>query len=718
MKRVGKKRVPFIYQIEATECGAACLCMVLAYYKRYVPLAQMRRDCFVSRDGSKLRCVMNAAEKYGLKAEAFRVKVPAQSRLPAILFWNANHFVVLEQFSEKKIVICDPAVGRHTISREEFDSSYSGIILTLEKTEAFRPGGKPFSSTEIIRSVVRDRTGSFAYVGFLIFILNLVGIMVPGMVRMFVDDYQPNIGSGSMNYAMYFAALAGIIAVQLVLTLVRNRIILRSNHLVAAQINSNCIEKLLHLPLAYYQTRSGSGLLARLKSIDTLSDFISSKIMPVLLGLIFSLVYFGLLIYYSPLIGAAVAIVVIVVILILLRMISVTKTGAARASNDQIQFCAQVSQNLRIYDTIKSTATEKAAMDRMARTYFAFENAQADTSATMANLQAIPTVVPLLIQTVTIIIGGCEIMNGNMTMGAVLACQSIGLSVFSPIADFILQFQYFQSMNADIRGLMDIENEEADSLAMRDNAEGAMDLRGGFEMRDVSFGYNKSIPPVIRHVSFSVQPGKSLAIVGASGSGKTTLLRLLEGLYAPDEGDIFVDGVQMDKTERRSFADSVAVVSQTASLFTGTVRENLTMFNRNVDTATMKRAAADACILHDISERRQGFAEDIVPPNINFSGGQVQRMMIARALIKDPTVLILDEATSALDPIVEEQVMRNIRARGITMIIVAHRLSTIRDCDEIVVLEKGEITQRGTHDELISDKSGLYFRLVASEEDA
>ena len=717
MKKIFKRKVPFIYQIEATECGAACLGMVLAYYRKYVPLAELRRACCISRDGSKLSLIMGAAKQYGLKPRAYRLSDPAGEQLPGILFWNRNHFVVLEEYSDKRIMICDPAAGRRIITQEEFQSCYSGIMLCLEKTEDFREGGKPFSALEIVRDVLQYKTGAFAFVGVMILILNLIGILIPGMVRLFVDEFQSAIGNSGVNFTIYFSMFAGIVALQLLLTVLRNHIILRANHRISAQINSGCITKLLQLPLSYYQTRSNSALITRLKSIDTLSEFISSKLIPVFIGLFFSIVYLSLLIYYSPLIALAVGLIIAAVIAILIRMITITKTGAASASNASVNFSTQVWQNLRLFDTIKSTASEKAAMDRMVSAFVRYENSNTETMSATCCLQAIPTAVPLLIQTVTIIIGGCQVISGDMTLGAVLACQSIGLSIFAPITDFVLQFQTFQDMNADIRGIMDIENEAVDEMTVRDGAKEAAGVRGGFELRDVSFGYNKAIPPIIKHVSFAVQPGKSVAIVGASGSGKTTLLRLMEGLYTPDQGEICVDGMRLSETDRAAFADSVAIVSQTASLFTGTVRENLTMFDKSVSMERIRRAAEDACILQDINERKLGFMEMITPPNICFSGGQVQRMMIARALIKEPSVLILDEATGALDPVVEETVMQNIRRRGITTIIVAHRLSTIRDCDEILLLEKGEIVQRGDHDSLMQDKDGLYFRLVASEED-
>ena len=709
------KRVPTVLQMEAAECGAASLCMILGYYGRYVDLSDMRRECHVSRDGSRLSYVMAAAKKYGLEADARRKDADLEGiTLPAIVFWRFCHFLVVEKITDKKVYLSDPAKGKVILTKEEFAADYSGVVLQLTKTETFEKGGVPFSSNKILINLLKGKKSVFVYLGILILLLNLVGLVIPGLTSLFIDFYLPILKYTSLT--SFFAVFALLLVVQAVLGYLRMRVILRFERKQSAMINGDMIRKLLELPMQFFQTRSHTTMVSRLSTIDKLSEFLAGSIVPVVMGLVFTVIYFLLLMYYSVQIGILVAVIIAILVVLLLLLVSISKNLVLSQTNEMAGFYSNTVQNFKLFDTIKASALEEQAIDNSIKTFIEYENASQRSNKILALIQAIPMAVPLLIQTITVVMGCVLVVEQKMTVGAVLACQSISMSIFAPIADLIAQYSAFQSMDSDIRGLQDIASEESDPIANRINEKEEGCMTGKIELKDVSFGYNPVLPPVVKNINLHIEPGKSLALVGGSGSGKTTILRLLEGLYIPSCGEILFDDIPIMKTSREAMAKSIAIISQKAALFAGTVRENITLFDNSISSREIEQAAKDACIYEDIESKGNGFNEYIDVNACKFSGGQVQRIMIARALVRNPKILIMDEATSALDPIVEEEIMKNIRNRKITTIIVAHRLSTIRDCDEIAVLKNGTIVERGSHDELMAPGHEVYRSLVLAED--
>ena len=709
-------RVPVVLQMEAAECGAASLAMILGYYGRYEELTVLRRACGTTRDGSRLSHVMKAAEAYGLETDARRAGAELKGiRLPAIVFWNNNHFLVAERMTDSAVLLCDPARGRVRVSREEFAEGFSGVVLQLKPGPDFRRGGKPFRSRSVIRSLFRGKGGVFFFLAVMSLLLNLVGTVIPGLTSLFVDYYLPMLQHTSLT--AYFAVFAVLLLLQLGISGLRMRIVARFERIQTAMTNAGIMRKLLRLPMSFFQSRSHTGVLSRLGTIDQLAEFLSSRLVPVIMGIVFTLVYFVLLFYYSVTIGLGVLAIIALLVAMLALLLRSGLGRANRVTNTMADFFSTTVQSLRLFDTVKSTATEDAAVEQSMCAYVEFENAAQQMNGVTTLMQAIPAVAPLLIQLFIITVGGFEAAGHRMTIGTVLACQSIGMSVFAPIAEFISEYSSFQTMDSDICGLHDIEAESDDPVSGRQVPREKERLEGRITFEHVTFGYNPAMPPVLRDVSFDVLPGRSFAVVGGSGSGKTTLLRLLEGLYVPDAGRILLDGVPLTETNRDMVTESVSVISQGSALFNGTVRDNITLFDPTIPMERVRRAAEDACIADDIEEKSNGMNERIDVNSCGFSGGQVQRIAIARALVREPSVLILDEATGALDPLTEEKVMRNIRGRGITLIIVAHRLSTVRDCDMICVLKDGAIAERGTHDELMAPGFHLYRRLVLSEKE-
>jgi len=710
-----KRKVPVVYQIEAAECGAASLCMILAYYGRYVDLSVMRRECHISRDGSRMIDVVNAAEKYGMRAEGFFSGSALLGRkLPAIVMWNHSHFLVAEKISDKWVWIVDPAHGRRKITRDEFAAGFSGIVLEIEPTENFEPGGRPRSILKPVLKLVRLHGRGIAGLACISVMINILGVIIPGFTTLFVDYYLPFLSSA--NLSAFFAAFAIALLIEAVLLVIKKHVNLKYRRYQSANMTAAIIGKLLRLPLRFFNNRSHSAIDIHLNDIDSLSDFISAKLVPIIIDALFSVIFIVLLFLYSVPVAIPTVLLLILIGVLLFVLLRMSRSASVYSSNRQVEFYTSVVQNVRLFNTIKSVAMEEEAFIESVKKHSAYRNAMQASQKILSVIQAVPVIVPLLIQVFVIAVGSEQVIGGVMTIGEVLACQIIAVSIFNPVIQIISEFSGLQSQQMKVNALEDIMSEEEDPSLADAECNSTQAPRGSISVEEVTFGYNESLPPVVKNISMRIGPGKSVALVGSSGSGKSTILKLIEGLYQPASGRILFDGVSRSEMDRAVLQGSISSVTQSPFIFTGTVRENITLFDRNVNMQAVTEATKAACIYDAIEAHADGFNAVMGLSGSSFSGGEIQRMMIARALVRKPSILILDEATSALDTVVEEQIMKNLRAMNITLIVVAHRLSTIRDCDEIIVLQKGEIIQRGCHAELAA-LEGLYKDLMTLEED-
>lgn len=709
-----RRRVPEVFQIEAAECGAASLCMILGYYGRYIELSEMRKDCHVSRDGSRMSDLMRAARKHGLEPKAFRAlpQLPGR-KLPLIAFWNYSHFLVVESISDKAVQLVDPAFGRRRVTPEEFARGFSGVVLELTPTDRFEPCGRPFRPLTPLLRLLRGNAGALWYLTALTTMINVVGLIFPAFTTLFVDYYLPSLKNA--NLEQYFLAFLAIILLQGLLLILRRKVSLRFRRIKSAEITRRITSRLLRLPVSYFGTRSHSVIDAHLNDIDSLTDFVSARAVPLLLDLVFSGLYVVLLFNYSAYLAALTLSLILLLTALVLGLLRLSRRAVIQSANSANEFYGTAVQQINLFETIKSIAMEDDALLETLRKYSTWQNASRASKKILAVIQAVPLAVPLLIQILVIAAGAAEIIRGDLTLGVVLACQTLAMSIFAPIVTAISEFSSLQGQRVRIKALEDIEREEEDPAFHRDAKTGLKAPEGEVALRGVSFGYNPAIPPVLEDISFRVEKGRSAAFVGSSGSGKSTILKLIEGLYGPQRGEILFDGVSQARIPRETLAGAIAVVSQTPLLFSGTVRENITLFDREIPMSEVAEAARAACVYDTIEAHPGGFNTRISPNEHAFSGGEIQRMMIARALVRKPRILILDEATSALDTVVEEQVVRNLLAMNITLLVVAHRLSAVRDCDEILVLQEGRIVQRGSHTTL-SEQGGLYRDLMSTEE--
>lgn len=709
-------KTPTVLQMEAVECGAAALSIVLGYFGRFVPLEELRVECGVSRDGSKASNVLKAARRYGLKAKGFKqgLKALYDVEYPAILFWNFNHFLVLEGFKNGKAYLNDPAQGPRVVDMEELDTSFSGVVLTFEKGEEFEPKGKPPSIRD---ALLRRLEGSEIALFFVILtglFLVIPGLVVPTFSRVFIDEY---LISERSDLVVPLLIGMGITAVlRLMLTWLQEYYLLRLETKLALVGSSNFFNHILRLPVSYFAQRFAGEIGSRVALNDKVASLISGRLATTVIDSILVVFYAALMLLYD------VTLTLVCVALAMGNVIAVRLVARARV--DASRRLAQESGKqtgtamggLRMIETIKATGSETDFFGRWAGYQAKALTSEQDLGRINGYVSAVPQLVNMTTTAVILLLGGLKVMDGQMTVGMLVAFQTLMASFSRPLNTLVQFGGAIQELEADMNRIDDVLNYPQDAQYHREEVDdprlkGKVKLSGEIHLRNVSFGYSPLEPPLIENLDVHIRPGQRVAFVGGSGSGKSTVARLVAGLYDPWEGEILFDGIDRRELPHSLLSNSLGVVDQNVFLFKGSVRDNLTMWDKTVPDVYVTNACKDAAIAETIETRDGAYNSMVAEGGANFSGGQAQRMEIARSLVGNPTMLILDEATSALDPNTEVAIDEALRRRGTTCIIVAHRLSTIRDCDEIVVLDRGKIVQRGTHDEL-KNVEGRYAELI------
>ncbi len=714
----GVAKVPVIMQMEALECGAACLAMVAAYYGKWVPLEQVRRDCGVSRDGSNARNVLVAARSYGFAAKGYRYEpdsLRTDGQFPCIIHWNMEHFVVLNGFTKDKAVLNDPARGLVSVSMEEFDRSFTGICLILEPGADFTPGGKPKSVLEFARHRLKGAGPAIAFVVLCTIIGSLLGIIQPAFSRIFYDRLLT--GQNPEWFMPFMAALIVFSCLQVFIAGVQMLYSNRINARFAVVGSTSFLWKVLHLPMDFFSQRLAGDIQARQSSNAGVANALVNTFAPLSLQLIMMVFYFVVMVRYSwqlTLLG----LVSIAVNMAMARVISQKRINLSRVQmRDGGKLSSATVSGIEMIETIKASGAENGFFGRWAG-YQASVNTQQMRSARMEQiLGLIPSVISVVCSSAITIAGAWLTMNGQFTVGMIAQFQGFLSSFSGPIGSLISAGQSLMEMRTEMERIEDVMQYPDDPAfhTAPDEAEGSFEkLSGMVELKNVTFGYSRLAQPLIRDFNLTLKPGSRVALVGASGCGKSTVAKLISGLYQPWSGEILFDGQPMGSISREKLTGSLAVVDQDIVIFEDTIANNIRMWDTSIEDFEVTLAAWDAQIYHDIMRRDGGFQNKLSEGGKDLSGGQRQRLEIARVLAQDPTIIIMDEATSALDAKTEYEVVSAIRNRGITCIVVAHRLSTIRDCDEILVMDGGLVVERGTHEELMA-RGGRYTELVTNE---
>ncbi len=703
-------RTPTILQMEAAECGAASLAMVLARHGRWVPLEALRLACGVSRDGTKATNLLKAARSYGLSAKGFK-KEPGQLTelpLPSILHWNFNHFLVLEGIRRGRAHLNDPAAGRRTVGLDELGESFTGVVLAFERTDAFRAGGiRPRPWRQLAAQAGRSHAG-LALVALFSLLLVVPGLVVPGLSRLFVDRVLVQHVDGWV--APLCLAVAGAALLQTAVTHLQIRYLVRLEAKLTVLLSTRVLARLLALPIPFFSQRYGGELAGRVAAADRVATLLSGQVATTAFNLVSVVVYGAAMAGYDPwlaLLAAATPAVNLGLLGGLRRRMADANRKIAADTGKMLGAAAGIIAGI---ETIKVSGAEDESFGQLAGHHARALDSIQSLGLAGALVGAAPGLLSALGNTAILAVGALRVIDGDLTLGSLAAIQALMTGFATPLAGLVTMADRLQAARGDLARLSDLLDGD-DPPAPAAPALLRHKLDGRVELVDVDFGYSPTDPPLIQGFSLVLEPGMRVALVGGSGSGKSTLGRLVTGLLLPTRGEIRIDGHKLAEIPPHVFANSVAYVDQDVFLFGGSVRENLTLWDPTVPETEIVQALKDAEIHADIAGRPGRYDCAVAEGGRNFSGGQRQRLEIARALVGNPSVLVLDEATAALDPVTELSIDQSIRRRGCTCIIIAHRLSTIRDCDRIVVLQQGRVVETGSHDELIA-RQGAYAQLV------
>ncbi|KAB8155122.1 NHLP family bacteriocin export ABC transporter peptidase/permease/ATPase subunit [Kordia sp. TARA_039_SRF] len=715
-------KTPSVLQMEAVECGAAALSIILGYHGKFVPLEKLRIACGVSRDGLKASNILKAARTFGMEAKGYAKSIEKlkEIQMPAIIFWNFNHFLVIEGFTKNKVYLSDPAQGRYHVSHEEFDDAFTGVVLTFKPTETFEKGNEKKSMMSSLAERITNSKMAITYIILASLFLVIPGLVIPSFTKVFIDKYLVNQIS---EFVMpLLLVMGGILIVNSVLVYLQQYYLLRLETKLALASSSKFLWHVFHLPIAFFTQRYSGEIGNRVSLNDKVAKLLSGDLANAVLNVIV-VVFYAMLMFSYDVVLTIIGIGMAALNIFALRYVSrARKDGNRRFMNESGKLLGTTTSGISMIETLKASGRENDFFTTWTGYLAKVMNAQQELGWLTTRLNIIPPLLMSLTTTIVLGTGAMRVMDGQMTLGMLVAFLYLMNNFMGPVNQLVTTGSMLQEVEGDMGRIDDVLNYEIASEFKEDDEETAAikesaklnKLTGHFEMKNITFGYNTTMPALINDFSLTLKPGSRVALVGGSGSGKSTVARIASGLYEPWEGEIRFDGKLRKDIPRHVITESVAVIDQEVLMFKGTIQENIAFWDTNIPEKHIIQSAKDAAIHDVIAARANAYDSEVSERGANFSGGQRQRLEIARALALNPSFLIMDEATSALDPKSEKIVMDNIKKRGCTCLIVAHRLSTIMDCDEIIVMEFGKIVERGTHQELLN-LQGTYAKLIDSK---
>ena len=705
-------KTPTIYQMEATECGAASLTMVFGYYGKFLPLEQMRIETGVSRDGCNAKNILRAARKFGMEAKGYKKSLEGllEMEAPCIIHWNFNHFVVWEGVQGKYAYINDPAMGRRKLTMEELDDCYTGVVLAFQPTESFEKSKKKKTLMSFIKKRLMGQTGTITALFTIGLLMVFPGMVIPVFSQFFIDEI---ISAGHDDWmSVFLAVMAFTVLFKQGLTYYRGMLLQRFQNKMALTSAHEFLSHMFRLPMSFFDQRYSGDLAQRVDNNNNVSTFLAGELAETVLNIFVAAFYLILLLVYSPLL-TLIGVFNVVFNLVVVKLSSNSISSMTmKFQQDQGKLVGSLFAGLNITATLKASGAESGYVSRIQGNYAKTTLLEQKIGKRQEILNAIPTAANEITSVLVLMLGGLLVIKGNLTAGMLVAYTSLLDSFTDPVNKLVQFVQKIQTLKADMSRVEDIMKYEEDGkFKETKKVPMTMKLEGVVDLEDISFGYSILENPLVEGFNFHLNSGSSIAFVGASGCGKSTVSKIVSGLYLPWGGEVRMDGVPVANIPKEILSSSISTVSQEITLFSGTIKDNLTMWNKSVMDVDIVKAAKDACI-HDVITSKPGAYDfKLAEGGSNLSGGQRQRLEIARALVTNPSILIMDEATSALDPVVEKEIIDNIKRRGCTCVIVAHRLSAIRDCDEIIVMDRGKIVQRGNHEEL-AKVDGHYQRLI------
>ncbi len=710
-------RVPTTMQVVAAECGAACLASVLGFYRAYRPLEEVREAVGVDRDGSNALRIVRAARHFGLEAEGIRCEPENfdEITLPAILFWGLNHFVVLEGWTKSGYRIMDPALGRRLVSPEEFNQEFTGVVVQMQPNEEFVETGSPPSSLSLVMGWMRGAGVAVWLTVFVGLLLAVPMVAIPGITATFVDTVLAEERADWMKWILGGAIIALIL--QSGLIVIQQLILAQVEQQLSLERTSDFLQQLFRMPTTFFAQRYPGDIAERVASNDGVAGLLASKFAPAIIQ-IFTLIVFLAAIFWINISMGIMSFLAVSATLSLLYFVARSRVDQAQSLQQQEGMKqGAIIAGLLTLESLKASGREADFFGRSMGFAERVSAARQRASILSNAVSIIPSWFQALVVTVLVLsFGGWQVMQGDLTIGMLLGLQILLLGFMTPVTQLAELIREIQTVRADLGRLDDVMCHAVDRLACDPSVDDARQFEyadGNLELRNITFGYGHGQEPLLEDFSLKIASGGRVAIVGGTGSGKSTVARLAAGLIDPWEGEILIDGQFIGDIPRHVRAASIGTIFQRAAFFEGTIRENLSLWDVDIPDAWMIEALEDAQ-LSDLVSSRGGLDQIISEGGSNFSGGEAQRLDIARALSRRPAILIMDEATSALDPVTELALDAALRRRGVTCLVVAHRLSTIRDADEIIVLDGGIVVERGTHDQLLA-LGGVYQNLIAGD---